>query len=133
MDNKKFMEQEYNIKIDASFYCDKNFVISAPSEEVAKFRVMQLLNDEYREPMRNRFVDMIEDHADVGHWTYGSAPLFEIVYCEEEEDVTFDSIDLDLACLIDVPDADWRVEAGWMVEAAKIRASLWALKKKMGV
>ena len=118
------MDKEYNIKIDASFYCDKNFVISAPSEEVAKFRVMQLLNDEYREPMRNRFVDMIEDHADVGHWTYGS---------EEEEDVTFDSIDLDLACLIDIPDDNWQVEAGWMEEAAKIRARLWALQKKMGV
>ena len=129
MDNKKFMEQEYNIKIDASFYCDKNFVISAPSEEVAKFRVMQLLNDEYREPMRNRFVDMIEDHADVGHWTYGSAPLFEIVYCEEDEDadVTFDSVDLNLACLIEDPDENWQAEA------ERIRASLWALQKKMGV
>ncbi len=128
------MDKEYNIKIDASFYCDKNFVISAPSEEVAKFRVMQLLNDEYREPMRNRFVDMIEDHADVGHWTYGTGALFEIVHCEEEEeeeDVTFDSIDLDLACLIDIPDDNWQVEAGWMEEAAKIRARLWALKKKM--
>ena len=123
------MDKEYNIKIDASFYCDKNFVISAPSEEVAKFRVMQLLNDEYREPMRNRFVDMIEDHADVGHWTYGSAPLFEIVYCEEEEeeDVTFDSVDLDLACLIDDPDDNWQAEA------EKIRARLSALQKKMGV
>jgi hypothetical protein len=129
------MDKEYNIKIDASFYCDKNFVISAPNEEIAKVRVMELLHKEYRNPMRNRFVDMIEDHADVGHWTYGSAPLFEIVYCEEDEyaDVTFDSIDLDLACLIDVPDADWQVEAGWMVEAAKIRARLWALQKKLGV
>lgn len=123
------MDKEYNIKIDASFYCDKNFVISAPSEEVAKFRVMQLLNDEYREPMRNRFVDMIEDHADVGHWTYGTGALFEIVYCEEEEDadVTFDSVDLDLACLIEDPDENWQAEA------AKIRARLWALQKKMGV
>ena len=123
------MDKEYNIKIDASFYCDKNFVISAPSEEVAKFRVMQLLNDEYREPMRNRFVDMIEDHVDVGHWTYGSAPLFEIVYCEEDEDadVTFDSVDLDLACLIEDPDENWQAEA------ERIRASLWALQKKMGV
>ena len=123
------MEKEYNIKIDASFYCDKNFVISAPNEEIAKVRVMELLHNEYREPMRNRFVDMIEDHADVGHWTYGSAPLFEIVYCEEEEeeDVTFDSVDLDLACLIDDPDANWQAEA------EKIRARLWALQKKMGV
>ena len=123
------MDKEYNIKIDASFYCDKNFVISAPSEEVAKFRVMQLLNDEYREPMRNRFVDMIEDHVDVGHWTYGSAPLFEIVYCEEDEDadVTFDSVDLDLACLIEDPDENWQAEA------ERIRARLWALQKKMGV
>ena len=123
------MDKEYHIKIDASFYCDKNFVISAPSEEVAKFRVMQLLNDEYREPMRNRFVDMIEDHADVGHWTYGTGALFEIVYCEEEEDadVTFDSVDLDLACLIEDPDENWQAEA------AKIRARLWALQKKMGV
>ena len=123
------LEKEYNIKIDASFYCDKNFVISAPSEEVAKFRVMQLLNDEYREPMRNRFVDMIEDHVDVGHWTYGSAPLFEIVYCEEDEDadVTFDSVDLDLACLIEDPDENWQAEA------ERIRARLWALQKKMGV
>ena len=123
------MDKEYHIKIDASFYCDKNFVISAPSEEVAKFRVMQLLNDEYREPMRNRFVDMIEDHADVGHWTYGTGALFEIDYCEEEEDadVTFDSVDLDLACLIEDPDENWQAEA------AKIRARLWALQKKMGV
>ena len=123
------LEKEYNIKIDASFYCDKNFVISAPSEEVAKFRVMQLLNDEYREPMRNRFVDMIEDHADVGHWTYGTGALFEIVYCEEEEDadVTFDSVDLDLACLIEDPDENWQAEA------ERIRARLWALQKKMGV
>lgn len=123
------MDKEYNIKIDASFYCDKNFVISAPSEEVAKFRVMQLLNDEYREPMRNRFVDMIEDHADVGHWTYGTGALFEIVYCEEEEDadVTFDSVDLDLACLIEDPDENWQAEA------ERIRARLWALQKKMGV
>ena len=123
------MDKEYNIKIDASFYCDKNFVISAPSEEVAKFRVMQLLNDEYREPMRNRFVDMIEDHADVGHWTYGTGALFEIVHCEEDEDadVTFDSVDLDLACLIEDPDDNWQAEA------EKIRARLWALQKKMGV
>ena len=123
------MDKEYNIKIDASFYCDKNFVISAPNEEIAKVRVMELLNNEYREPMCNRFVDMIEDHVDVGHWTYGSAPLFEIVYCEEEEeeDVTFDSVDLDLACLIDDPDANWKAEA------EKIRARLWALQKKMGV
>jgi len=123
------LEKEYNIKIDASFYCDKNFVISAPSEEVAKFRVMQLLNDEYREPMRNRFVDMIEDHVDVGHWTYGTGALFEIVYCEEEEDadVTFDSVDLDLACLIEDPDENWQAEA------ERIRARLWALQKKMGV
>lgn len=123
------MDKEYNIKIDASFYCDKNFVISAPSEEVAKFRVMQLLNDEYREPMRNRFVDMIEDHVDVGHWTYGTGALFEIVYCEEEEDadVTFDSVDLDLACLIEDPDENWQAEA------ERIRARLWALQKKMGV
>ena len=123
------MDKEYNIKIDASFYCDKNFVISAPSEEVAKFRVMQLLNDEYREPMRNRFADMIEDHVDVGHWTYGTGALFEIVYCEEEEDadVTFDSVDLDLACLIEDPDENWQAEA------EKIRARLWALQKKMGV
>lgn len=123
------MDKEYNIKIDASFYCDKNFVISAPSEEVAKFRVMQLLNDEYREPMRNRFVDMIEDHVDVGHWTYGTGPTFDIVYCEEqeEEDVTFDSVDLDLACLIEDPDDNWQAKA------EKIRAQLWALQKKMGV
>mgnify|MGYP003644182601 FL=1 len=123
------LEKEYNIKIDASFYCDKNFVISAPSEEVAKFRVMQLLNDEYREPMRNRFADMIEDHVDVGHWTYGTGALFEIVYCEEEEDadVTFDSVDLDLACLIEDPDENWQAEA------ERIRARLWALQKKMGV
>jgi len=123
------MDKEYNIKIDASFYCDKNFVISAPSEEVAKFRVMQLLNDEYREPMRNRFADMIEDHVDVGHWTYGTGALFEIVYCEEEEDadVTFDSVDLDLACLIEDPDENWQAEA------ERIRARLWALQKKMGV
>lgn len=120
------MDKEYNIKIDASFYCDKNFVISAPSEEVAKFRVMQLLNDEYREPMRNRFVDMIEDHADVGHWTYGTGALFEIVYCEDA-DVTFDSVDSDLACLIEDPDENWQAEA------EKIRARLWALQKKMGV
>ena len=124
------MDKEYNIKIDASFFCDKNFVISAPSEEVAKFRVMQLLNDEYREPMRNRFADMIEDHVDVGHWTYGTGALFEIVHCEEqeeEEDVTFDSIDLDLACLIEDPDENWQAEA------ERIRARLWALQKKMGV
>lgn len=123
------MDKEYNIKIDASFFCDKNFVISAPSEEVAKFRVMQLLNDEYREPMRNRFADMIEDHVDVGHWTYGTGALFEIVYCEEEEDadVTFDSVDLDLACLIEDPDENWQAEA------ERIRARLWALQKKMGV
>jgi len=124
------MDKEYNIKIDASFYCDKNFVISAPSEEVAKFRVMQLLNDEYREPMRNRFADMIEDHVDVGNWTYGTGALFEIVHCEEqeeEEDVTFDSVDLDLACLIEDPDENWQAEA------ERIRARLWALQKKMGV
>jgi hypothetical protein len=123
------MDKEYNIKIDASFYCDKNFVISAPNEEIAKFRVMELLNNEYREPMCNRFVDMIEDHDDVGHWTYGSAPLFEIVHCEEDEDadVTFDSVDLNLACLIEDPDENWQAEA------ERIRASLWALQKKMGV
>ena len=84
------MDKEYNIKIDASFYCDKNFVISAPNEEIAKVRVMELLHNEYRNPMCNRFVDMIEDDDDVGHWTYGSAwsPVFDIVYCEcvENED-----------------------------------------------
>ena len=132
------MEKEYNIKIDASFYCDKNFVISAPNEEIAKVRVMELLHNEYREPMRNRFADMIEDHVfDVGHWTYGTGALFEIVYCEEqeeEEDVTFDStvvalewVDLELACLIDDPDENWQAEV------EKIRARLWALQKKMGV
>ena len=41
------MDKEYNIKIDASFYCDKNFVISAPNEEIAKVRVMELLHNEY--------------------------------------------------------------------------------------
>jgi len=123
------MDKEYNIKIDASFYCDKNFVISAPNEEIAKVRVMELLHKEYRNPMCNRFVDMIEDHADVGHWTYGTAPLFEIVYCEEDEyaDVTFDSVDLNLACLIEDPDENWQAEV------EKIRARLWALQKKMGV
>jgi|13_taG_2_1085334.scaffolds.fasta_scaffold03476_10 hypothetical protein len=124
------MEKEYNIKIDASFFCDKNFVISAPNEEIAKVRVMKLLHNEYREPMRNRFVDMIEDHVDVGHWTYSLSPVFDIVYCEEEEeeeDVTFDSVDLELACLIDDPDENWQAEV------AKIRARLWALQKKMGV
>ena len=82
------MEKEYHIKIDASFYCDKNFAIHAPNERAARERIMQLMNDEYRNSMCNRFVDMIEDHDDVGHWTYGSAPVFDIVYCEcvENED-----------------------------------------------
>lgn len=123
------MDKEYNIKIDARFFCDKNFVIDAPNEETARFRVMELLNNEYRNPMINRFVDMIEDHDDVGVWTYGTGPTFDIVHCEEqeEEDVTFDSIDLELACLIDDP------HAYWQAEVEKIRASLWALQKKMGV
>jgi len=123
------MDKEYNIKIDASFFCDKNFVIDAPNEKVARFRVMEIVNNYYRGPMINRFVDMIEDHDDVGVWTYGTGPTFDIVYCEEqeEEDVTFDSVDLELACLIDDPDDNWQVEV------EKIRARLWALQKKMGV
>ena len=123
------LEKEYNIKIDASFYCDKNFVIDAPNEETARFRVMEIVNNYYRGPMINRFVDMIEDHDDVGVWTYGTGPTFDIVYCEEQEDadVTFDSVDLDLACLIEDPDDNWQAEA------EKIRARLWALQKKMGV
>jgi len=123
------MDKEYNIKIDASFFCDKIFVIDAPNGKVARFRVMEIVNKYYRGPMINRFVDMIEDHDDVGVWTYGTGPTFDIVYCEEqeEEDVTFDSVDLELACLIDDPDDNWQAEV------EKIRARLWALQKKMGV
>lgn len=79
------MDKEYHIKIDASFYCDKNFVISAPNEEIARAKIMELMKDEYHNPMCNRFVDMIEDYDDVGHWTYGSAPVFDIVYCDRAE------------------------------------------------
>ncbi len=73
---------EYDMKLDVSFWADRNFRITAKNATEAQKTLLEMAKKHYSADLKEDFEKAITNN---GYWTYGDMS-FDVIYCERVDD-----------------------------------------------